>query len=59
VTYKTNLTGKLSMRGAFEFKNAAGEVIKTIEFSGAVPLDRGAEQQQQEQLEREHDDHRE
>ena len=53
MTYKTELVGKLSMRGAFEVRNAAREVIKVIEFSGSVPLGMNAEQAQQEQTEKE------
>jgi hypothetical protein len=40
VTYQTHMTAKLGMRGTFVCRNAAGEVVKTIQFSGAVPLSR-------------------
>lgn len=30
---------KLGIRGAFECKDAAGNVLKVIEFTGAIPLE--------------------
>lgn len=40
MTYEAKMTAKLGMRGTIECRNARGDVIKTIEFSGGVPLDR-------------------
>ena len=31
---------RIAVRGTFECRNAAGEVIKTIEVSGSLPIDR-------------------
>lgn len=39
MTFKTNpMCARLGIKGTFECRNAAGEVIKTIELVGAVPL---------------------
>lgn len=38
--HKAEMTAKLGMRGTIECRNANGEVIKTIEFTGAIPLER-------------------
>lgn len=39
MTYEAKMTAKLGMSGTIECLNARGEVIKTIQFSGGVPLD--------------------
>lgn len=40
MTYEAKMTAKLGMRGTFECRNARGEVVKTIEFSGLIPIER-------------------
>ena len=40
MAYQTQMAARLGIRGTFECRNAAGEVIKTIEANGAVPLSR-------------------
>ena len=30
---------RIAVRGTFECRNAAGEVIKTIEVSGSIPIE--------------------
>jgi hypothetical protein len=37
--YEAKMTAKLGMRGTIECRNARGEVVKTIEFSGSLPID--------------------
>jgi len=32
------LKGKIGISGTLVFKNAAGEVIKTVEMTGAIPI---------------------
>lgn len=45
------MTARLGIRGTFECRNAAGEVIKTIELNGAVPLTKlGLTQEQARRL---------
>lgn len=45
------MTARLGIRGTFECRNAAGEVIKTIEVTGAIPLTKlGLTQDQARQL---------
>ncbi len=36
---QTQLTGRVLMSGTIECRDATGAVIKTMEFSGSVPLD--------------------
>lgn len=38
--YQGRLQARLGIKGTFECKNAAGEVIKTIEMNGSIPLER-------------------
>lgn len=38
MSFSTSAAAKLGIRCAFQCKNARGEVIKTIEVSGAIPL---------------------
>lgn len=32
------LVGKIGVKGTLVFKNAAGQVIKTVEMNGAIPI---------------------
>lgn len=32
------MTGKIGVKGTLVFKNAAGQVIKTVEMNGAIPI---------------------
>lgn len=40
MNFKTGMSARLGIKGTFECKNAAGEVIKTIDFNGSIPLER-------------------
>jgi hypothetical protein len=37
-TYKTDLVGRLGIKGTFECRDEFGNVLKTIELSGSIPL---------------------
>lgn len=39
MNFQTGMGAKLGIRGTLECRNAAGEVIKTIEMNGAFPLE--------------------
>ena len=50
MSYQTGIGAKLGISGEFQCKDADGNVLKTIAFTGAIPLERigiSAEQAQQ------------
>ena len=50
MSYQTGIGAKLGISGAFQCKDRDGNVLKTIAFTGAIPLERlgfSAEQAQQ------------
>lgn len=52
MTYQTKpMAARIGIRGTLECRNAAGEVIKTIEMNGEIPLSRlGLNVEQAQQL---------
>lgn len=55
MTFKTGMGGKLGISGTLEFRNKAGEVIKTIELNGQIPLSQlGMTPEQAQQLIQQH-----
>lgn len=59
MTYEAKMTAKLGMRGTIECRDARGEVVKTIEFAGSIPLERIGitEQEARKLVEHGNDDH--
>jgi hypothetical protein len=49
--YKAEIGAKLGISGTLEFRDAQGNVLKTVEMSGAIPLEQlGMTIEQAEQL---------
>lgn len=50
MTYQTELVGRLGISGTFECRDAEGNVLKTIELSGSIPLSDAGQVEAAQQL---------